>query len=89
MDSQEQDDDAEMQPKVPLIHRQLSSGSASSSADLMCNFCLTRDKDAGIVHGRLTHQICCYPCAKKLHKKRQPCPLCRRKIEKITRIVKC
>ena len=35
---------------------------------MLCNFCLTREKNAGIIHGRITHQICCYQCAKKLVK---------------------
>ena len=49
----------------------------TSRPDLLCNFCLTREKNAGIVHGRITHQICCYQCAKKLVKQRKPCPVCR------------
>ncbi len=60
---------------------------ATSKPDLLCNFCLSRDKNAGIVHGRITHQICCYPCAKKLWAQGKPCPLCRRKIERITKII--
>ena len=50
---------------------------ATSRPDLLCNFCLTREKNAGIIHGRITHQICCYQCAKKLVKQRKPCPVCR------------
>ena len=60
---------------------------ATSRPGPLCYFCLSREKDAGITHGSITHQICCYPCAKKLYKMRQPCPMCRRRIEKITKII--
>ena len=54
--------------------------------DKLCNFCLTREKTAGLVHGKVVHQVSCYPCAKKLYKQRQPCPICRRRIEKIVEV---
>jgi len=53
-------------------------------ADL-CSLCYTRPKNACLIHGRTSHQLCCYPCAKRLYKKKQGCPVCRRKIEKITK----
>ena len=55
----------------------------------LCNFCLDRDKNAGFVHGKIVHQVSCYPCAKKLFKQRQGCPICRRKIEKIVEVHNC
>eukprot|EP00095_Tigriopus_kingsejongensis_P004280 maker-scaffold555_size137745-snap-gene-0.25 protein:Tk04280 transcript:maker-scaffold555_size137745-snap-gene-0.25-mRNA-1 annotation:"e3 ubiquitin-protein ligase mdm2 isoform x1" len=70
----------------PRLERS-ATAPASNKPDLLCNFCLTKKKNAGIVHGRIVHQICCYSCAKKLYKKRQPCPLCRRKIEKICVVI--
>ena len=60
---------------------------ATSKPELLCNFCLSREKNAGIIHGGIIHQICCYPCAKRLYKSKQPCPMCRRKIEKISKII--
>ena len=51
----------------------------------ICNFCLSRPKDACFIHGRISHQVSCYPCAKKLFKEHKRCPVCRRKIEKITK----
>ena len=50
----------------------------------LCNFCLSNPKNSTLIHGKTSHQICCYACSKKLFKKRKPCPICRRKIEKIT-----
>ena len=52
---------------------------------LLCTFCCVRPKDACFVHGKISHQVCCYPCAKKLYKQKGTCPVCRRKIEKITK----
>ena len=69
-----------------LLNRRLPTV-GTSQPDLLCNFCLSREKNAGIIHGRVIHSVCCYPCAKKLYKKKQPCPMCRRKIEKIAEII--
>ena len=52
----------------------------------ICNICYRRPKDATFVHGKISHQICCYPCAKAIFKQHRSCPVCRRKIEKITKI---
>ena len=56
-----------------------------SATENLCTLCLSRPKDACLIHGRTSHQLCCYSCAKRLYKKRQGCPVCRRKIEKITK----
>jgi hypothetical protein len=58
--------------------------SVSNPASL-CNMCCVRAKDACFVHGQISHQVCCYPCAKMIFKNRGTCPVCRRRIEKITR----
>jgi hypothetical protein len=58
--------------------------SISNPASL-CNMCCVRAKDACFVHGQISHQVCCYPCAKMIFKNRGTCPVCRRRIEKITR----
>ena len=53
----------------------------------LCDLCCMRPKNATLIHNRLSHQISCYQCAKKLFKNRKPCPMCRRRIEKITKNV--
>ena len=63
----------------------LGANSSLALTDSLCNLCYSRPKDACLIHGRTSHQYCCYSCAKKLYKKRQGCPVCRRKIEKITK----
>jgi len=59
--------------------------SASQPFSNLCELCCLRPKNASLIHGRLGHQVCCYPCAKKLWKKQARCPVCRRKVEKIVK----
>ena len=63
-----------------------NSESNSKEEKNLCSFCVVREKDAGFVHGSVVHRICCYRCAKRLFKRRQRCPVCRQKIEKIAKI---
>ena len=56
-----------------------------SNPSMICTICCMRPKDASFIHGKYSHQVSCYRCAKKLYKQKQSCPVCRRKIEKITK----
>jgi hypothetical protein len=67
-----------------------SSGSSRSAGQTLnpsqiCTMCCVRPKNACFIHGQISHQVCCYPCAKMIFKKRGTCPVCRRRIEKITK----
>ena len=57
----------------------------NSDPEKICGMCCLRAKDATFVHGNISHQVCCYVCAKMIFKSRGTCPVCRRKIEKITK----
>lgn len=50
-----------------------------------CVICLKRPKTGSIIHGSTGHQVCCYPCAKRLKRRRGKCPVCRRKIKDVIR----
>lgn len=50
-----------------------------------CVICLKRPKTGSIVHGSTGHQVCCYPCAKRLKRRKGKCPVCRRKIKDVIR----
>ena len=53
--------------------------------EMTCLLCCIKPRDACLIHGNVSHQLCCYNCAKKLfNKKGSRCPICRRRIEKIT-----
>jgi E3 ubiquitin-protein ligase Mdm2 len=58
---------------------------SSSTPSMLCTLCCAQPKNACLVHGRISHQVCCYVCALKLYKNTRPCPVCRRRIEKITK----
>jgi hypothetical protein len=66
-------------------------GSSSSNIDVTgensdsCIICLSRPKDASVVHGRTGHQVTCLACAKKLCQYGLPCPVCRLPITSIIR----
>jgi len=67
----------------------MDSGFFSSNKEdnSLCLFCVTRKKNASLVHGRIGHQVCCYPCAKKLWRKKAECPVCRRTVERIIKLI--
>ncbi|UYV71324.1 MDM4 [Cordylochernes scorpioides] len=51
----------------------------------LCSICLEWPKTGIIVHGRTSHQVCCFQCASKLWKRHLPCPVCRCRIQRVTR----
>jgi len=75
----------------------LSRSSSSSSNETedpisapritLCMLCCTNPRNASLIHGQIGHQLCCYPCAKKLWKEQARCPVCRRKIEKVVKLI--
>lgn len=63
---------------------------SNSSATLIspltsCIICFSHPKEATIVHGKTGHQCCCYQCACRLKRRKRPCPVCRRDIQKVIR----
>lgn len=61
-----------------------SSPSPSTTAE-MCTICLVRPKCAILIHGRTSHRLTCYKCALQLQKSNLPCPVCRRRIQRVVR----
>lgn len=57
----------------------------SSGLDDPCMICLSRPKTASLIHGTSGHQVCCFTCAKRLKRRGQDCPVCRRSIQKVIR----
>jgi len=62
-----------------------ASRSATEAYRDICMLCFSRQKEAILIHGKTGHQVCCYPCAKRLRRRRKPCPVCRRPISKVVR----
>jgi len=51
-----------------------------------CIFCNSRTINTAIVHGKSSHKVSCYVCARKHWKYSARCPMCRRKISAIHKI---
>jgi E3 ubiquitin-protein ligase Mdm2 len=71
----------------PLNCFKETDNTIATSDSSLCIFCYTNPRNATLIHGQLGHQLCCYPCAKKLWKEHVRCPVCRRKIEKIVKLI--
>lgn len=73
--------------EIPLSTAADSVQSADGTSLLpsVCVICLAAPKNASIVHGSTGHQACCFPCARRLKRTRQHCPVCRRPIHKVIR----
>nr|XP_037272700.1 E3 ubiquitin-protein ligase Mdm2-like isoform X2 [Rhipicephalus microplus]XP_037272701.1 E3 ubiquitin-protein ligase Mdm2-like isoform X2 [Rhipicephalus microplus] len=51
----------------------------------LCTICNARPKCGILVHGRTSHRLSCYKCALQLQRLKQPCPVCRRRIQRVVR----
>lgn len=51
-----------------------------------CKLCRVRPRNGNIIHGRTAHLITCFPCARRLHKFKAPCPGCGKIIQKVIKI---
>ena len=72
---------------VESLESQKADNNASSlkpsSVSDPCMICLSKPKSASLVHGSSGHQVCCFPCAKRLKRRGKVCPVCRRPIQKV------
>nr|CAD7258692.1 unnamed protein product [Timema shepardi] len=55
-----------------------SVGTMTSSQDPMCITCLIRPINASFIHGKNTHTVCCYKCARIIERTTGRCPMCNR-----------
>ena len=53
----------------------------------LCMFCQERPRNATFIHGRLGHQVGCYPCTKRCWRTQANCPVCKRRVEKIIKTI--
>ncbi|XP_062607219.1 E3 ubiquitin-protein ligase Mdm2-like isoform X2 [Saccostrea cucullata] len=70
--------------RISLNYRSKESPVKKAPED-PCIICLKRPKTGSIIHGGTGHQVCCYPCAKRLKRKKRKCPVCRRTIKNVIR----
>ena len=76
---------ADQTPKAST--HEIAQTESEAHPDDTCWCCCSRKRNALIIHGKQGHRILCYPCAKKTWKSRAECPVCKRKIEKIVKII--
>lgn len=48
-----------------------------------CQICQKRPRNGNIVHGKTAHLVTCFPCAKRLKRRRSPCPVCKKAIQMV------
>lgn len=53
----------------------------------ICNICYILPKNGVFNHGKTGHIYCCYPCAKKVWKKNNRCPICNSKVKYVTKMI--
>ena len=61
-----------------------------TTTDDLCILCSTNPINSSFIHGNIGHQISCYKCSKRYMKtenKVQGCPVCRRTIERVVKIL--
>ena len=64
-------DSKEEQDVESLAEKKSVEAHSKALQAMLCTFCCVRPKDACFVHGKISHQVCCYPCAKKLYKQKK------------------
>lgn len=53
----------------------------------LCNVCFENPKNGVFNHGNCSHVYCCYTCAKKVQGMKNNCPICNKKIEKVSKLM--
>lgn len=58
---------------------------AEGSAEPRCTVCHSARANATFVHGQSGHTVCCFRCAKRVHRESGKCPICRERIDLVLR----
>lgn len=53
----------------------------------ICNICFLLPKNGVFNHGKTGHIYCCYPCAKKVWKQTNKCPICNVRVKFVTKMI--
>ena len=81
-DDEEVDEDEEDEQEEDMEEEM---GEGSSIAMDLCVVCLTRPRNASLIHGDTGHQVCCIECATRLKLEKKRCPVCRQKIKLVVK----
>jgi len=72
--------------KIPFKNLKIADISETNELN-MCSICYTKENTHGVMHGNLAHRVGCHNCVKKIKKGFGRCPMCRRIIDKIVKII--
>ena len=64
----------------------LADDPTGASKDL-CKFCYIEPMDAVFLHGKNSHLVGCYPCSREWWSRNATCPVCRRDVSQVTKII--
>ena len=63
--------------------------SAAAPKSQSCKICYNRLGNTAFLHGKLAHLVSCDQCAKRTWDKQAACPVCRRTVDRLVRVVQC
>ena len=83
-DEEEEEEEEEAEEEEEEEEEENGEGGASVPSEL-CVVCVTRPRNASIIHGDTGHQVCCFECASRLKTEKKRCPVCRLKIKLVVK----
>ncbi|XP_023614799.1 protein Mdm4 isoform X1 [Myotis lucifugus] len=71
-----------------LFQQRTVTGSTEDCRNLLkpCSVCEKRPRDGNIIHGRTSHLVTCFQCARRLKKTGASCPACKKEIHLVIRV---
>ncbi|XP_059530371.1 protein Mdm4 isoform X4 [Myotis daubentonii] len=71
-----------------LFQQRTETGSMEDCRNLLkpCRVCEKRPRDGNIIHGRTSHLVTCFQCARRLKKTGASCPACKKEIHLVIRV---
>lgn len=92
-DSQESNSSSIGISSINLFQKQNEKNIDNQTSEILgnieniCNICFTLPKNGVFNHGKTGHIYCCYPCAKKVWKTTNKCPICNVKVKFVTKMI--
>ncbi|XP_036923119.1 protein Mdm4 isoform X1 [Sturnira hondurensis] len=71
-----------------LFKRRTAVGNMEDCGNLLkpCSVCEKRPRDGNIIHGKTSHLVTCFHCARRLKKVGASCPICKKEIQLVIRV---
>ncbi|ELK03330.1 Protein Mdm4 [Pteropus alecto] len=71
-----------------ILNQRTVMGNMEDCRNLLkpCSLCEKRPRDGNIIHGRTSHLVACFHCARRLKKAGASCPICKKEIQLVIRV---